>query len=926
MRDIRPSPIRYFSCRSSRLLAVLFVSTAWLTGCNRDQSQPASWSFDSKTNQSTDSSATPTTPDASTTDIELIKGNETFCQPDRPIQKDGGDNGPYLTDCSTARMVQLLGANHEWKFFFDKESTNLQARFQNRTEAALKSGAFTFDRTVSDYEKNLITTADQASTSQYTSDVLDDSKWQSVTVPHSWNRYGRYCRNDTKFLNVTACSPDFPEENKDKGFGWYRLHFARPVPKGGGRTFIQFDGVASVADVWLNGQYLGRHNGSFGRFRFDVTDIAKDGDNLLAVRADNTQRTTDATGNGAPDRYVENATSYVLPLSGDFTINGGIYRDVSLITTATPIYFDLEDYGGPGLYISGTPVIAQAGSSEADVSVKALVANKSTHEQQISIRIKVSDMDGKLVTTLLSPGDRAKGVTLADEAPAVSVTAPLGTSVNTIGFRLIGIKLWDGRKSPYLYRVTADILDAKGRLIDSITQPLGLRSSAVDKASGFQLNDRPIYLHGVSRHQDRLNQGWQLAKGDYDQDMVLIREMGANTIRFAHYQHGARWYELADTYGMAVWSEIPFVDTSCVSANPITDPRVAYNAQTQLRELIRQNFNHPSVMWWGLSNEIRKIPTCSDADIALVKELQLTAKAEDSTRGTVLASSRGPGDLENITTDIAHNYYPGWYSWLNKSWSDWAEKKLLSLYKAEKGGAPVGLSEYGAGGAVNQHTDARQPIGFDRSVDPPKSWQQSSQWHPIEYQTYLHEYAWATIESFSCGKVGSTNCRLWGSWVWNMFDFASEMRTEGGYIDINDKGLVTFDRKKKKDAFYFYKSAWNTNDKFLYISSRDYTQRSKQQGRLDSGLFTIEVFSNLGNLDKNLKLEIDTAGSDTLQPSCELKTFMVPDGLGNSTTATLKNVCMWPNVALKLGPNHIKVSSRVDGNTYSDEVTWTLLD
>jgi beta-galactosidase len=889
---------------------------------------------------------------------------DTTCLPFAPMRKAGGETGPYISDCSAIRAVRSLSSEQDWKFFFDDASTNLDVRFgATRTEGAAYLKQIEFDRTAPGYERNLMSVSDVAH--RFSQKDFDDSTWSSVKLPHTWNRYGMYCRTDTRHSAVVAgqtvyaASRQVPEcndkvnapEQRKQGQGWYRLEFDQEIANDDTRSFLEFDGVGNVADVWLNGSYLGRHNGAFSRFRFDVTETIKATGNILAVRADNTLRIkSDTKGDGSWDkesRYVDNPTSYVLPLSGDFTVNGGIYRNVSLIQTRNKTHFEVDvTYGGPSVYVSSSPKIAISGKHEAVVAVKAEIANGTAAD--VSMRVRVSDMEGKQprIISVNTPGYK-----IASDLAGVVTDGTIDGDVATVTFNLADVKLWDGVIDPYLYRVTVDLLDPDGEVLDSVTQPMGIRSLRHENAparretGAFVLNGQTRPVYGVSRHQDTLDKSWALTAADHDLDMAIIREMGANAVRFAHYQHDPRWFQLADTYGLMVWAEIPYIDGACVRGGAI-DERVKYNAKYQLQELIRQNYNSPSVMWWGTSNEITRSNggTCDVPDAELNRELDrvvaqlntelnLLADRVGTTRASVIASMKDDKILQDVSDEVAYNHYPGWYS--NGGWHNWINS--FAKVRIQKRGRAIGISEYGSGGSYFQHTDASGRVARDLSfAEPPVSpfnsdWAAGDQWHPIENQTYLHQTAWGTISSNLCG-MPKKDCNIWGSFIWNMFDFASYIRAEGGATNINDKGLVTFDRKIRKDAFYFYKSAWNKTEKFVHLASKDYVNRDKADGRDADGKFRIEVFSNIGELPENLKLEIVKTGDSTVSipaqkgQKCELM-GLTPERIdGTKPAITLDNVCVWNDLEFKPGEYSIRVYADVAGEAFEQKAVWNFLN
>lgn len=597
---------------------------------------------------------------------------------------------------------------------------------------------------------------------------FDDSHWQTVSLPHSWNRMG----------GTAERRPDYQDVH---GPGWYRLHFATPAGAAGRAAWLQFDAASIVADVWLNGQYLGRHSGAFARFRFDASGALKpSGDNLLVVRVDNSRPETP----GSP-------TAEVPPMSGDFPMYGGLYRPVSLVLTDRA-HIAMRDWGGPGVYARTLKVAGRT----ASIALTTRLENDRSTRAALTVEASILDRDGRIVARAADRRSLPRGT--AGEVEQ-RLTVP-------------NAHLWNGVADPYLYTIRVDLRDAGGGVIDSVSQPLGIRTFRIDPDKGFILNGRAVDLHGVSRHQDRPDKGWAIDSADIDEDFALIKELGANTVRLAHYQHAQRAYDDADHDGIVAWAEIPLVDRSAPAGQVETPPGFARNAAQQLRELIRQNYNHPSIIVWSIANEVNlqaaKGKGASHAR-PLLEALQAEVHREDPSRPATLADCCGsipsearPGldTVAGITDVIGFNRYYGWYS------SDVHAlapdlKRLHALYPNE----PISISEYGAGGALTQHTDDPRggPIAaFGRP-------------HPEEFQSYILEETWKQIAATPF---------LWASWVWNLTDFSNEERTEGGLTDTNDKGLVTFDRKTKKDAFYFFKANWSRAP-FVHLTGRRYVDR-----------------------------------------------------------------------------------------------------
>lgn len=661
--------------------------------------------------------------------------------------------------------------------------------------------------------------------------AFDDAGWQSISLPHSWNRLGEY---------RTERSAD---TNNFQGAGWYRLRFPTPQKLKGNRAILQFDGVGAIADVWLNGHYIGQHKGAYSRFRFDVTPfLSAKGGNVLVVKADNSKPKPGSS------------TADVLPIAGDFFLYGGIYRGVSLIV-APSTQIDLLDHAGPGVYAS----VASVDDQSATIDLVTKLRNEDGKSRDLTVVASIRDAGGGKVAEVSAPA-RLAGGDDASVRQSLTVSNP---------------RLWQGRADPYLYKVAVE-LRAGGKVVDRVEQPLGIRTFHMDSDKGFFLNGKSLPLHGVSRHQDRLGKGSALSDADHVEDMDLIAEVGANTIRFAHYQHAPKWFELADERGMVVWAEVPYVSAASFDGGD-PSPAIVANARQQLIELIRQNYNHPSVVTWGVGNEIdsysiftRKAVKAKD----LLKNLNDLAKQEDPRRLTTFADCctdspyGGPIDAEPLvgTTDVAgYNRYPGWYGMKPEDMGP----ALDALHKRFPA-MPMSVSEYGAGGALTQHSDNPHG-GVINAFGRP---------HPEEFQSLVHEENWRALKA---------RPYLWAAWVWNMFDFASDFRVEGDAIDLNDKGLVTFDRKTRKDVFYFYKANWSS-DPVVHVNGRRYADRAYPAA-------DIRVYSNAASAS----LQVD--GTDLGQQPC-------PD-----------RICSWRNVPLKPGANRITASATFDGKVVTDAIT-----
>ncbi|WP_456065437.1 glycoside hydrolase family 2 protein [Gemmiger sp.] len=536
-----------------------------------------------------------------------------------------------------------------------------------------------------------------------------------------------------------------------RGICIYKTRFAAPAfDKNTQQVWLQFEGVNASAKVTLNGVEVTRHDGGYSTFRADVTALLADSNELI-VEVDNSKN----------DR--------VYPQKADFTFYGGIYRDVSLLVVNRN-HIALGYLGGPGVQI--TPTVNGA---NADIEVKTWM------EGDGEVEFSIYDAAGAEVVT-----GKGLDTTVTLEHP----------------------HLWDGVRDPYLYTCAVRLV-LNGEVQDEVRQRFGVRSFSVDPKRGFFLNGRPYPLHGVSRHQDRKGLGNAITREMHDEDMQLIKELGANTIRLAHYQHDQYFYDLCDEAGMVVWAEIPYISEHM--------PNGRENTISQMKELIVQNYNHACIVCWGVSNEI----TISTKDNRDMRDnhhvLNDLCHEMDKTRLTTLAcyAMCGPfNPVAHITDLVSWNLYLGWYVpglFLNDLWMDFFH--LCYPNRA------LGFSEYGAEGMPNLHSS------HPRRGD-----------HTEEYQAIYHEYM---LRCFDRHKW------LWATHVWNMYDFAADARDQGGEPGMNHKGLVTFDRKTKKDSFYIYK-AWWSDEPFVHICSKRYADRTENE-------IEVKVYSN----QKNVTLYVD---------------------------------------------------------------------
>ncbi len=678
----------------------------------------------------------------------------------------------------------------------------------------------------------------------------DTREWQPVSVPHNWNRVGHYVPDPETHIN----RPDAID--KYQGVGWYRLSFTPPAGLAGRRAFLQFDAASRTAEIWLNGQRLGEHRGGFSRFRLDATDALRPGQvNTLLVKVDNSQ----------PD--VGSSTADVLPLAGDFFVHGGLYRPVSLIAT-DPVHVDMLDSGGSGVFASTRSITAD----RAEIDVRVRLRNDAKRRQAAKALVRLVDAQGRTVASATRPITLSAAGT-AEVTQTLSVPTP---------------HLWNGVADPYLHRLVVDVTTPSGGLLDRVDQAFGIRTMQADARQGFLLNGKPLRLHGVGYHQDREGKGWAVDAADIEQDFAIMREMGVNTIRLTHYQHGQVIHDLADRAGIILWDEIPLVSRWTLGADQAATPALLANAQQQLRELIRQNGNHPSVFTWGIANEVdfgKSIPafisTAKDAPapdpLPLLHELNALAKQEDPSRATALATCcegrLGVQAEVPVTAPAADlggaNRYFGWYY----GDADDLGPHLDAMRKLRPD-QPLSVTEYGAGGATTIHTD--NPLGGQ--VD------QRGRNQPEEFESYIHERAWNAL---------SQRPYLWATWLWNSFDFATTVRREGDAIDINTKGLVTYDRKIRKDAYYFYKANWS-DAPTVHVNGRRYVDRAYPAT-------DVRVYSNA--------------------PRTELS---VNGRVVGTMTNCAQKTCVWEKVALTPGTNRIVARGLFASGVQEDAIEWRL--
>ncbi len=553
----------------------------------------------------------------------------------------------------------------------------------------------------------------------------------------------------------------------DRGKYWYAKTFKTPKqPLAGGRVFVEILAAGQQATVYVNGQEAVYHEGGYSIFRADITDMCKkDEENLLVVACDNSHKDS------------------VYPQSADFTFYGGLYRGVNLISVPDT-HFDLEYYGGPGIMV--TPKPCDCGGATFEI-----VSYVKNPDENFTVLYYIYDADGNEVASACRPADDT----------AVKICVP-------------DAKKWD-IDSPYLYTVVAR-LQRRNEIYDEVSTKAGVRSFSCDPDKGFIINDVQTPLRGVSRHQDQLYKGNALTREDHYEDARIIKELGANTIRLAHYQHSQDFYDACDEMGFIIWAEIPFISVMN------KDPDAHQNCISQLKELIVQNYNHPSICFWGISNEIL-IGGISEKLVENHKELNALAKEMDPTRLTTIAHvSMTPieGPMHGITDVESYNHYFGWYGGKMEDNGPW----LDNFHKVHPE-ICLGMSEYGCEGIITYH--GPNPACKDYSE---------------EYQALYHEHM---------AKVFDERPWIWSSHVWNMFDFGCAARNEGGVAGRNNKGLVTMDRKTKKDSYYIYKAYWN-KEPMVHLCGKRYAQRAGEttQIRVYSNQPEVTLYLNGNQIDK----------------------------------------------------------------------------
>ena len=638
------------------------------------------------------------------------------------------------------------------------------------------------------------------------SDTGLKSSMKQVTVPHTWNaNYIPGTRSYNREMMVYRRDLEITPDMKDK------------------RLFLYFEGVNSSATVLVNNKSVGSHKGGYTAFCMEVTDYAKQGTNKLEV-------------------WVTNAYNpEILPISGDFNIYGGIHRPCHLLVTEQDCISPLF-YASPGVFIHQDKV----SEKQAQITVETMLSLRGK-KQGLKVRTTIEDAKGNIISQNIE-----QNVTIENVKQPFVIEHPV---------------LWNAKQNPHLYKVIVELLD-NGKVIDRVEQRTGLRYFSVDADKGFFLNGKYLDLYGFCLHEEVEGKGSALSAEDHERDMELVKESGATSLRLVHYPHSESIYHLSDENGIVLWTEIPMVGPGGYDfCGFINTDGLKEHARQVLKELVYQKYNHPSICFWGIFNEIR---TNYDNAEPFARELHELYKEIDPSRLTTLASCDDPKFYQNCSDLMAWNKYIGWYGSRN---APETAGNFFDKAKAASDGKPVAISEYGGGANVEHHFSMKE-----NDVKP------SGQFHPEEGQTYIHEGNWSAF---------AQRPYMWAKYIWVFADFQSSIRNEGGKPGINDKGLVTYDRKIKKDAFYFYKANWST-EPMIYITSRRFTERPEANVQ-------VKVYSNLRE--------------NTL--------YVNGKKIGKQKSDSLHRV-VWQNVTLSKGENRIRVEGKSKAGVIEDTCVWYL--
>ena len=566
-----------------------------------------------------------------------------------------------------------------------------------------------------------------------------------------------------------------------RGIGTYKIDL--PNPTAGKKQYVEFRGANHVATVYCNGRNMGTHKGGFSTFRYDLTTAMLPEGNVLTV-------------------VVTNTKCDVYPQNADFTFYGGLYRDVNFVEV-NDAHFDLLLDGTEAVFVTPHNV----GKTRVDLF--------PVNADGCALKVELKDAAGNVVGAAETEASEHAHVLIDVKEP----------------------HLWNGLADPYCYTCEAYVVSGE-EVLDTVTVTYGYRSFHVDPNTGFWLNGKNVPLRGVARHQDRLDKGWAISKADHEEDVALIKEVGANTIRLAHYQHDQYFYDLCDKTGFVLWAEIPFISQF------IPTEEAYNNTISQMTELVAQNYNHPAICFWGISNEILIGVDREDLRQNL-RDLNELAKAMDPSRLTTMAQvSMTPMDSEHnyITDVVSYNHYFGWYGGEVEENGPWLDK-----FHAMHPDKCLGVSEYGAENILSWHS--AEPENHD---------------YTEEYANHYHQEMLKTF---------ATRPYLWATHQWNCFDFAADARNEGGVQGRNNKGLITYDRKTKKDAFYIYKAWWNP-EPMVWVSGGRFVNRAPEERN-------VIVYTN-----------------------CDSVTLVV-NGVDVETKAAVDHMITFENVALNDGENSV---------------------
>lgn len=698
--------------------------------------------------------------------------------------------------------------------------------------------------------------------------AADSSSWENIRVPHTWNaldgqsgpalvnekpeseKEAEAAADARKAAKTNATDPRL-SSGYDRGICWYEHCLDIPADwHGKKRVFARFGAAGTVARVYLNKTLLGEHRGGFTAFCFELPSslIHYGVSNELRVQVDNSHRED------------------LPPLSGDFNLDGGLYRKVELIVTGESCISPL-DYASPGVYLTTKSLDAK----QATVEVTTIVSNGKKAED-FSKRADKTPGAAGTENPSASAGQSLKSVVLTVRTELKDAGGHVVASLNSTNsvpnetslpvshkLTIADPHSWNGRPDPYLYTATVSLL-RDGETIDQVSQPLGLRSVAITQDHGFLLNGKPYPVHGVNRHQDVRNKGWAISPEDEEKDAALMKEMGVTAVRNAHYPQSENWHLINDREGVLLWDEVSLVDTTRSSRE------FWRNSEEYLREMIHQLYNHPSIAWWGIFNELgnKEMPPSDEG----LSRLQAVAKELDPDRLVVAASCHPNRSFNHVPEQIGLNAYPGWY---NKTSPSSMADRIASFSKEV--GKRIAVSEYGAGANIAHHAEGIpvQPLP-------------GGPFHPEEWQAFVHEGEWGAMKD---------NPNLWGSFVWNMFDFACKRRDEGNTPSLNDKGLITHDRRIRKDAFFLYKANWNP-EPMVHITASRMTPRKL-------AVTEVKVYSNCDEV--------------TLSVNGQKIVSTHPDAIG---------VCRFRDVTLLPGRNLIEVTGTEGGTTVRDSCSWIL--